>query len=145
MILGDSKFNGSTFYLNLRVSLLLGRWQSAVKTYNLILLRIWVQLCKDTGETSLRQSIFNKFVLLLGLKYATTGALHNAFLIVAKACSHLSDHVNWAFFMVRAPRGAVLLENSRMKYALKFVIPKNDSTFAVVVGLVALSKAVVQS
>ena len=32
-----------------------------------------------------------------------------------------------------------------MKYALKFTIPKNDLTSVVVVGLVALSKAVVQS
>ena len=50
-------------------------------------------------------------VCLLGLKYTISGALHSIFLTVVKACSHSSDHVNLAFFMVRAQRGAVLLEN----------------------------------
>ena len=62
-----------------------------------------------------------------------------------KTCSHLSNHVNLAFFMVRAWGGPVLLENSGMKYALKFVIPKNDSTSTVVLGLEVLSEGVVLS
>ena len=84
-------------------------------------------------------------VCLLGLKYTISGALHRIFLTVVKAGSHSSDHVNLAFFMVRARRGAVLLENSGMKYAQKFAIPKNDLASVVVVGLVELSKAVVHS
>ena len=62
-----------------------------------------------------------------------------------KTCSHLSNHVNLAFFMVRAWGGPVLLENSGMKYALKFVIAKNDSTSTVVLGLEVLSEGVVLS
>ena len=65
--------------------------------------------------------------------------------MVVKAYPYLSHHVNLAFFMVRAWRGAVLLENSGMKYALKFIIPKSDLTSAMVVGLVVLSKVVVWS
>ena len=65
--------------------------------------------------------------------------------MVVKTCSHLSDDVNLAFFMVRARKGALLLKNSSMRYALKFTIPKNDLTFVRVVGLAALSKAIVQS
>ena len=53
MILDNSKFYGSTFYFNLRVSLLMGRCQSAVITYSLMLLRLWVQLSEDAGETHL--------------------------------------------------------------------------------------------
>ena len=49
------------------------------------------------------------------------------------------------FFIVRAQRGAVLLENSRIKYEMKFAILKNYLTSAVLVELGALSKAVVQS
>ena len=69
------------------------------------------------------------------MKYAITGALHSAFLMLVETCSHSSYHVNLAFFMVRAQRGGVLLENSEMKYALKFAIPKNDLTFTVLVNL----------
>ena len=65
--------------------------------------------------------------------------------MVVKACLHSSDHVNLAFFMVRARRGAALLENSRMKYAQTFAIPKNNLASVVVTGLVELSKAVVHS
>ena len=50
MILGDSIFDGRTFYFSLGVSLLLGSCSSAVITHNLMLLRVWVQLC-DTGDT----------------------------------------------------------------------------------------------
>ena len=57
----------------------------------------------------------------------------------------MSDDVNLAFFMVRARKGALLLENSSMNYSLKFAIPKNDLTFVRAVGLAALSKAIVQS
>ena len=46
---------------------------------------------------------------------------------------------------MRAQRGAVLLENSRIKYEMKFAILKNYLTSAVLVELGALSKAVVQS
>ena len=49
------------------------------------------------------------------------------------------------FFIVRAQRGAVLLENSGIKYEMKFAILKNYLTSAVLVELGALSKAVVQS
>ena len=85
------------------------------------------------------------FVCLLGLKFAISGALHSIFLMVVKACLHSSDHVNLVFFMVRARRGAALLENSRMKYAQTFAIPKNNLASVVVAGLVELSKAVVHS
>lgn len=84
-------------------------------------------------------------VFLLGEKYTITRALHSAFLIVVESFSHSSNHVDLPFYIARAQRGVVLLENSGMKYALKFAIPKNDLTSAMVIGLVALSKAVVQS
>lgn len=84
-------------------------------------------------------------VVLLGEKYTITRALHSAFLIVMESFSYSSNHVDLAFYMARAQRGVVLLENSGIKYALKFAIPKNDLTSAVVIGLVALSKAVVST
>ena len=49
------------------------------------------------------------------------------------------------FFIVRAQRSAVLLENSGIKYEMKFAILKNYLTSAVLVELGGLSKAVVQS
>ena len=54
MILGGSKFDDSSFYFNLGVSLHLGCYRSAVITHNLMLLHPWSQLCEDTRESSLR-------------------------------------------------------------------------------------------
>ena len=53
MILDGSKFYGSTFCFNLTVFLLLGHCRSAAIMHNLMLLRLWVQLCEDTEETCL--------------------------------------------------------------------------------------------